>query len=158
MITLYIDCADGFLPEMLLGALVDMGASVGFIEQQLEALNCGTDILHSGVKRHGMEATFAYCANPDSLQSAVFCAVECFAPDYIICGNMPDGCGDESRQFMDKIANEYGTAPRGYVMCDGYGAAPEELTEYGLLRVVLYNCGEPDAMLEIAEEQAISVV
>lgn len=148
MTVLYIDCAEGFSVEMLLGSLIDMGASPGYISLCLNDEGIDGEILHSRVIRNGMEGTLAYCTLDRGTVSAVFAAIESFSPEYIICGNMPEA-GENEKKLMDNIANEYGTPPDGYIMCDGYGAAPEE-EEKGLLRCVLYNCGEPIA--EYAKE------
>ena len=148
MTVLYLDCAEGFSAEMLLGSIIDMGASPSYISMCLEDEGAEAEILHSRVVRDGMDATFAYCTPDECTISAVFAAVESFSPEYIICGNMSE-MNEEDRNLMDKIANEYGNPPDGYIMCDGYGAAPED-EHKGLLRCVLYNCGEPTA--ELSEE------
>ena len=151
MIILYIDCSGGFSQEMLLGALVDMGASPGYIQLCLQDGGIDAEILHSSVIRDGMEGTLAYCSGDKGTLEAVFAAIESFSPEFIICGNMPDSISDEARELMERIANEYGAPPDGFIMCDGYGADFEDRYS-GLLRCVLYNCGEPVDMLELAEE------
>lgn len=149
MTVLYIDCAEGFSVEMLLGSLIDMGASPGYISLRMKDEGTDGEVLHSAVVRNGMEGTLAYCSPEEGTVSSVFAAIESFSPEYIICGNMPV-TSDDDKKLMDMIANEYGNAPDGYIMCDGYGAAPEDEEGKGLLRCVLYNCGEPTA--EYAKE------
>ena len=156
MIALYIDCSAGFSPEMLLGALIDMGSSPGYIQLCLQDGGIDAELLHSSVLRDGIEGTLAYCSGDIGTVEAVFAAIESFAPGYIVCGNMPDDTSDEARELMDKIANDYGAPPEGFVMCDGYGADFED-RHSGLLRCVLYNCGEPDGMMELAEEMDLGM-
>ncbi len=148
MTILYIDCTEGFSAEMLLGALIDMGASPSYISLILKDEGQDGEILHSRVVRDGMEGTLAYCTPEEGTVSALFAAVDSFSPEYIVCGNMPE-VGEDTKKLMDMIANEYGLPPQGYIMCDGYGAASEDEGK-GLLRCVLYNCGDMDG--EFAKE------
>lgn len=159
MTILYIDCAEGFSAEMLLGSLIDMGASPSYISLRLQDEGLDGEILHSRVLRNGMEGTLAYCTPTKGTVSAVFAAIESFSPEYIVCGNK--SCiSEEDKKLMDNIANEYGNPPDGYIMCDGYGAAPDE-EDKGLLRCVLYNCGEPSSesssLVEYAKEADLRI-
>lgn len=157
MTVLYIDCTEAIAPQMLLGALIDMGASVGYVEQCMADAGCQGQILHSPVSRQGMEATFAYCTEPSSLCDAVAFATECFLPDKIVCGNLSETIDFDWIDFLNKLSPEISDAPDGYVMCDGYGAAPVELSDSAVMRVVLYNCGEPDMLLTYADTEVVAL-
>ena len=60
MKVLYIDCFGGFTTSMLLGALIDMGASASFAEQELANMGMGVEIYSDRVQRSGMDAVYAY--------------------------------------------------------------------------------------------------
>ena len=60
MKVLYIDCLGGFTSSMLLGALIDMGASVAYAEQMSESAGIKTEIYSDRVRRGGTDAVFAY--------------------------------------------------------------------------------------------------
>lgn len=60
MKVLYIDCFAGFTSSMLLGALIDMGASAGFAVSELRNIGIEADIISDRISRSGMEAVFAY--------------------------------------------------------------------------------------------------
>lgn len=60
MKVLYIDCFAGFTSSMLLGALIDMGASAGFAVSELANTGIEADIISDRISRCGMEAVFAY--------------------------------------------------------------------------------------------------
>lgn len=59
MKTLYIDCFAGFTTEMLLGALIDMGASADYICAELKEKGIEAVIEHSAQKRGGMDCCLA---------------------------------------------------------------------------------------------------
>ena len=174
MKTLYIECNREFSPEMLVGAIIDMGAPAGFIELQLK--NCGIDaqIEHGTVKISGTEAVFAKCdvtdtencprvlprqiedyllktvlpENPSPQQIACVCAA-CFAlifcdADYIVA-NRTTGFG-ENDFFIKAVANEEGNPPADAPVIDvGYGAGKSDV-----LRAVLYGT-EEQLSYEIAD-------
>lgn len=117
MKVLYIDCFGGFDTNMLLGALIDMGASPIYTEQELISKGIEADIVSDRVRRSGIDAVFAYtrcvrnensedkkiknmcdalgeCDNDNiCLWSAVLCCIECFGVEKIICSPIADGSG-----------------------------------------------------------------
>lgn len=60
MKVLYIDCFGGFSSSMLLGALIDMGASAIYAQSKAEAMGIQTEIYSDRVNREGIDAVFAY--------------------------------------------------------------------------------------------------
>ena len=164
MNTLFIENDLNFTAEMLLGAMIDMGASVSYIENKLESSGIDAKIYHDTVIRNGMEAEFAYvkcgkeCENiiiDDEIKSissgtfdfnnktteqtalilAVLYAVICFLPDCIVCR------GDYGKQALDRqiiknLSNEQSDFVSGEVVCVGYGAGEEDI-----LRCVIYSDG-----------------
>lgn len=108
---------------MLLGALVDMGASAVYTEQELSCMGMDADIICDRVKRSGMEAVFAYakcrsCETESNMKyksklenmcealgedyassenicqwAAVLSCIDCFGADKIICSPITDGSG-----------------------------------------------------------------
>ena len=57
---LYIDCFSGFTTEMLFGALIDMGAPKGYIEEELKKSGFEAEIISDTVKRGDMDCVYAY--------------------------------------------------------------------------------------------------
>ena len=57
---LYIDCFSGFTTEMLFGALIDMGAPKGYIEEELKKSGFEAEIIADTVKRGDMDCVSAY--------------------------------------------------------------------------------------------------
>lgn len=53
----YLDCFSGISGDMFLGALVDAGVSVEFLQRTVEALNVGATLEQSCVDRGGISAT-----------------------------------------------------------------------------------------------------
>lgn len=166
---LYIESDTSFSSGMLLGAMIDMGASVYYIENKLIEAGFDANIIHDTVKRQGMEAEYAYCkcenppqnisfshnifikkfcqdgkSNQEICDVAAACyAVESFSPDYIICSNI-SGDTETDKEFLSCISNEAGAVPDGYMMCVGYGAGDEDV-----LRVVLYSDGNDIDLAEL---------
>lgn len=121
MKTLYIDCFAGFTTEMLLGALLDMGASADYICAELKECGLSVTIERSAAVRGGMNCTLAHvtCADDDGaaraklgvrLESlcalcpqataaqlcawaAVMIAAESFGADGFACSLLSDGHG-----------------------------------------------------------------
>ncbi len=169
---LYIDCNSEFSADMLLGAMLDMGASKCYIQNMLKDAGFDAQVVNDSVRRHGMEAQYAYCKCESALQSiqipnnikdvfvkdfgkncdcieelcgvvAACYGVKCFLPDYIMCSKVT-GTSDIQKEFLRCIVNEEGCAPSGNIICAGYGAG-----ENDVLRAVLY-LSESD--LEFAEQ------
>ena len=159
---LYIECNTEFTADMLLGAMIDMGASVYYIQNMLKDAGFDAQIMHDCVKRNGMEAEYAYCKFENEVQNLQipddikdifvknfditcvsleeFCSilaacygVKCFSPDYIVCSEFI-GDSNIQKNFLKSICNEAGTPPEGNMICVGYGAG-----ESDILRVVLYS-------------------
>lgn len=125
MKVLYIDCFGGFDTGMLLGALIDMGASSVYTEQELALSGIEADILSDKVSRGGIEAVFAYtrCMRIENTQdskyalrlenmcealgersnesiclwAAVMSCIECFGAEKIICSPVTDGSGIDEK-------------------------------------------------------------
>lgn len=123
MKVLYIDCFGGFTSSMLLGALIDMGASANFACVELKHMGIEADIISDRINRCGMEAVFAYakclcresdiCTRYEALiqamceelgedftqsenvctWAAVLCCMDFFGADKIICSPLTDGSG-----------------------------------------------------------------
>ncbi len=180
MTILYIDCNTEFSADMLLGAMLDMGASVYYIQNMLKDAGFEAKIMHDTVLRSGMDAEYAYtkCKTtpknpkiPDDVQdvfvkelclkdasaeevcavAAACCGVKCFSPDYIICSRFL-GTSDIQKEFLECIVNEEGTAPCGNMICVGYGAG-----ENDILRVVLYQNNEYLSMGECEQKYEIKI-
>lgn len=120
MKVLYIDCFGGFDTNMLLGALIDMGASPIYTEQQLINEGIEADIVSDRVNKSGIDAVFAYtrCIRTENagdtrlknmcealgesnnenicLWAAALCCMECFGVEKIICSPVADGSGTDS--------------------------------------------------------------
>lgn len=124
MKTLYIDCFAGFTTEMLLGALIDMGASADYICAELKESGLTVTVERSAAIRGGMDCTLARvkCAEDDSavreklgisLESlcalcpdataaqlcawaAVMIAAESFGASGFACSLLSDGHGIDS--------------------------------------------------------------
>ena len=117
MKVLYIDCFAGFTSEMLLGALIDMGASPSYIESALSETGAKVTIDASVTKRSKMECTLAKVTAEKAKEkisfsekilsmaekmpecthrelcvfASVICAIEYFDADYIMCSEINDG-------------------------------------------------------------------
>ena len=164
MTILYIECNTEFSADMLLGAMLDMGASVYYIQNMLKDAGFEAEIMHDTVLRSGMDTEYAYtkCETtpqspkiPDDVQDVFLkelcikdasaeeiCAVaaacygvKCFSPDYIMCSRVL-GTSDIQKEFLECIVNEEGAAPDGDMICVGYGAG-----ENDVLRAALYSGG-----------------
>lgn len=61
----YLDCFSGASGDMLLGALVDAGADLGLIEDQLSALNIPFELIFNTVHRCGLRAIKADVSAPE---------------------------------------------------------------------------------------------
>ncbi|GAC1365103.1 MAG: nickel pincer cofactor biosynthesis protein LarC [Actinomycetota bacterium] len=67
----YLDCFSGASGDMLLGALVDAGADLTLIEDQLSALNVPFELIFSTVHRCGLRACKADVAAPEGTSTVM---------------------------------------------------------------------------------------
>lgn len=129
MKVLYIDCFGGFDTNMLLGALLDMGASAVYTEQMLRDMGFEADILSEKTVRKDIEAVYAYtkCIQKEDIEdfkyktlltnmcdalgeqysesenictwAAVLSCMECFGVEKIICSPLSDGSGADASGY-----------------------------------------------------------
>lgn len=175
---LHIDNINSFGINMLLGAMIDMGASVFYIENQLHDMGIDAKIYHDTVKRQGMEAEYAYVKvksmadnvkipsdisrlliNPIDVKEktseqvctlfAGLFAINTFAPDVITCNNF-DVDNQFDKYVLNCISNDKNCFDDGEIICVGYGAGDNDI-----LRVVLYKSGSEIIFTQFFEESLL---
>jgi uncharacterized protein (DUF111 family) len=175
---LHIDNFKSFDTNMLLGAMIDMGASPFYIENQLGDMGIDAKIYHDTVKRDGMEAEYAYVKInkmpsdvkiPDDIKNFILnpidmndktdeeiCtffaglfAIDTFAPDFITCKNY-DEEKEFERQILKCISNDQSDSYNGDVICVGYGAGDNDI-----LTVVLCKSGNEVIFTQLFEESLL---
>ena len=175
---LHIDNFKSFDENMLLGAMIDMGASPFYIENQLLDMGIDAKIYHDTVKRDGMEAEYAYVKInnmpsdieiPDDIRHFILnpidikgktneqiCtfffflyAINTFAPDFITCDNYEVENVFE-KQILNCISNDKGGSYMGDIICVGYGAGDNDI-----LRVVLLKSGNEINFSQLFEESLL---
>ena len=175
---LHIDNINSFSADMLLGAMIDMGASVIYIQNSLEEMGFDAHIYHDTVKRNGMEAEYSYLkvksipkkiTVPQEIAQmlvksfdftdktneeictffAVMYAINSFSPEYITYNN--DILKEKfDKELLNCISNEQTSCADGDIICVGYGAGDDDI-----LRVILYKSGNNLLLNELYQESLV---
>lgn len=174
---LHIDNINSFNAEMLLGAMIDMGASVIYIQNSLKEMGFDAQIYHDTVKRNGMDAEYAYLKVKSIPQKitvpaeiaqmlvkpfdfadkgneeictffAVMYAINTFSPDYVTYNSDIEKDGFD-KQLLNCISNEQ-SVHADDIICVGYGAGDDDI-----LRVILYKSGNDLILNELYRESLV---